>query len=132
MKRMVIYILVSSALMCGATPLDAQSPVPDSSGLQVVDTKLCQTIKDRVVLDEDSTFALNSKVFLWMETNGGANCQITVTWERGTYTHSTNLTIGGNRWRTWASKIVRASGEWRVTITDEHGKVLNEKRFIVK
>jgi hypothetical protein len=110
----------------------AQTSRTATQELQVVEAKLCRAIRNRVVEDEDSSFARDSKVFLWIRTSGGMNGSISVSWKNGSYVHETSLPIGGSPWRTWASKIVRMSGDWEVTISDEKQTVLQEKRFKVR
>ena len=124
-------LLAASALMYTGEAMGQMSNTSAES-LRVVDAKLCRAVRNRVVEEEDSTFALGSNVFLWLQTTGGTKRTITVTWKNGLYTHATMLTIGANRWRTWASKVVRISGEWTVTITGENGEVLHERHFQVK
>src|SRR5437016_538842 len=119
-------ILVASLVVLSGTGT-AQTNDTTSEAVRVVDMKLCRAIRNRAVEDEDSTFALNSNVFLWVQTSGGVNNRISVTWKNGAYSHSTLLTIGRSRWRTWASKVVRMPGEWSVTVTDEKDSVLKEK-----
>ena len=132
MKCIALCFLAGAALFCAAATLNAQTVDSSSNNLQVVDAKLCHAIKNRVIEDQDSTFVRNSKVFLWLQTAGGAHSQISVTWKNGLYTHITTLMIGGSPWRTWASKIVRTGGDWGVTITDEKQNIIQEKRFHVK
>ncbi len=132
MKYISVISIIGAVLFLMVPSLQAQTIKQGSDQLQVADVKLCHAIKDRVVEDEDSTFVLNSKVFLWIRTTGGTHHKITVTWKTGSYTHSTTLMIGGSPWRTWASKIVRAKGDWIVTVIDEKQTTLQEKRFTVR
>ena len=132
MKYIFIYIFLVVTFMClERTNLVAQDEAKISQ-LQIVDAKLGKVVKDRMIMEEDSTFAKNSKVFLWMKITGGASDEITVTWKNGTITHATTLMIGGSPWRTWASKTVWKTGEWVVTVTDASGKVLKEMTFNVE
>ncbi|HEV8539418.1 MAG TPA: DUF2914 domain-containing protein [Bacteroidota bacterium] len=132
MKNQLRIIAAGISLWLMAGVAAAQTDDTTDAGVQVVESRLCRAVKNRVVEDEDSTFMLNSKVFLWLRTTGGAGSQLTVTWRSGTYEHTTTLLLGGSTWRTWASKIVRVAGEWTATVTDERGTVLEEKRFEVK
>jgi hypothetical protein len=103
-----------------------------AEGIQLVEVKLGKDVKDRMIVDEDTTFALNSKVYLWMKVAGGTNEEIIVTWKAGEGKHETKLTIGGSPWRTWAVKNAFKSGDWTVTVTDNAGNVLKEMSFKVE
>lgn len=103
-----------------------------NEGIQLVDAKLGEDVKDRMIVDEDTTFALNSKVYLWIKVSGGTNEEIIVTWKVGEVKHETKLTIGGSPWRTWAVKTAFKLGDWTVTVTDNTGNVLKEMSFKVE
>ena len=127
-----VFLIVSIlclGLLSAATTLKAKQE--STGGLQIVEAKLGKDVKERMLADEDSTFEKNSKVFLWMKISGGSSDQITVTWKNGDYSHNTTLTVGGNPWRTWASKSVTKTGNWTVSVTDASGKVLTEVNFKV-
>jgi hypothetical protein len=130
MKRYSILVLIL-LLAVGANYLFAQQETK-TEGIQLIDAKLGKDVKDRIIADEDTTFALNSKVFLWLKTSGGSNEEITVLWKHGAVAHETKLTIGGSPWRTWAVKTAYKAGDWSVTVTDKEGKVLKEMNFKVK
>jgi hypothetical protein len=130
MKRYSILVLIL-LLAISANYLFAQQETK-TEGIQLIDAKLGKDVKDRMIADEDTTFALNSKVFLWLKTSGGANEEITVLWKHGAVAHETKLTIGGSPWRTWAVKTAYKAGDWSVTVTDKEGKVLKEMSFKVQ
>lgn len=103
-----------------------------AAGIRITDAKLGKDVKDRMIADEDSTFDLNSKVYLWMKTTGGANDSLSVTWKSGDFSHTATLFVGGSPWRTWASKTVSKAGDWTVSVADLSGNVLKEMSFTVK
>ena len=111
--------------------LHAQDDTSKMSGLQITEAKLGSNVEDRVLIGEDSTFNVNTKVFLWMRITGGASDQIMVTWKFGATTHITTLIVGGSPWRTWATKTVSKDGDWTVSVTDTSGRVLKEMMFKV-
>lgn len=41
------------------------------------------------------------------------------------------LTVRGYRWRTWSTKVMQVewTGDWRVDVVSEDGKILKSKRF---
>ncbi len=132
MKTLIASLAVAFLIAAGQTALLRAQEESKPEGIQITDAKLGKNIQDRMIVDEDSTFELNSKVFLWMKTSGGANDSVTVTWKTGDFTHAATLFIGGSPWRTWASKTVTKAGDWTVTVTDAAGSVLKEMSFTVK
>jgi len=112
--------------------LSAQESEVKSKDIQIVDVKLGKDVKDRVLVDEDSTFALNMKVFLWLKVTGKTSEKLTITWKQGEKSYTTTLNIGGSPWRTWANKTLAKAGDWTVTITDASGNVLKEMSFKVQ
>lgn len=130
MKRYSILVLIL-LLAVSANYLIAQQATT-SEGIQLVDVKLGKDVKDRMIVDEDSSFALNSKVYLWMKVSGGTNEEIMVAWKVGEVKHETKLTIGGSPWRTWAVKTAFKTGDWTVTVTDNAGNVLKEMSYKVE
>jgi hypothetical protein len=99
--------------------------------ITLVDSKLGTDVQNRTIAGEDTTFVLNSKVYLWLKITGANSETIKVTWKHDTYSHETELTIGGDPWRTWANKNVTMKGDWTVTVSDSKGNVLVEKKFSV-
>ena len=112
--------------------LSAQESEVKSKDIQIVDVKLGKDVKDKVLVDEDSTFALNMKVFLWLKVTGKTSEKLTITWKQGEKSYTTTLNIGGSPWRTWANKTLAKAGDWTVTITDASGNVLKEMSFKVQ
>jgi len=112
--------------------LSAQESEVKSKDIQIVDVKLGKDVKDRVLVDEDSTFALNMKVFLWLKVTGATTETLTINWKQGEKSYTTTLNIGGSPWRTWANKTLAIAGNWTVTVTDASGNVLKEMTFKVQ
>ena len=122
-------ILLGIVLMA-ATALPGASGAP---GLQVVDAKLGKGVKDRMVVDEGSEFAVNDKVYCWVKLTGGPSDPIKVVWTIGDYTdQDVSLAVAGDPWRTWSYKTVFKAGEWTVKVVDGGGKALKEIKFTVK
>lgn len=119
-------------LVAGLSGVHAQDTQAKGSDIQIVDARLGTGVQDRMIVGEDSSFAPNSKVFLWMKVIGGATRQITVIWKSGEYSRTATLTISGSPWRTWASKNVYTAADWAVTVTDTSGNVLKEMMFKVR
>jgi len=134
MKNLFISIITLAFLVC--TMSQATASAQDSTktkGLQVSEAKLGKDVADKLLSGEDSTFAVNSKVYLWLKIAGGSmGDSITVIWKHEDFNYSTTLGIGGSPWRTWAWKTISVAGEWTVTVKDSEGTVLGELTFKVE
>ena len=128
------FLIVSAAVVAAifSTQVRAQDSTASGGGIQVTEAKLGTNVEQRELTGEDSSFAVNSKVFLWMKTTGGSSDQLTVTWKSGDLSYSTTLLIGGSPWRTWATKTATKAGDWTVTVTDASGNTLKEMSFKVQ
>jgi hypothetical protein len=132
MKQICFSILVVIlGVVFSTNPIQAQTETKAAT-IQIVDAKLGTDVKDRTIVDENTTFPLNSKVFVWLKIAGAVSETITVKWANGDLTHETQLSIGGSPWRTWANKTVAKTGDWTVTVTDGSGNVLKELTFKVQ
>jgi hypothetical protein len=110
-----------------ALPLAAHA-----EGLQVVDAKLGKGVQDHQITEEASSFAVNDKVYLWLKLAGGPADGVKVNWKLGDKVEPYTLKVGGNPWRTFASKTAYKAGEWTVTVTDAKDQVLKEMKFKVQ
>ena len=131
MKNLSILIII---LAFGVSMFVGVSNAQETKaeGVQIVDAKLGKDVKERAIVDESTTFTVNSKVFLWLKVEGGSDQKIKVIWKFGEKTYETELSIGGSPWRTWATKTAYKAGDWSVSITDSEGKVLKELSFKVE
>ena len=127
----LVIVTVFCTILFGSF-LTAQENEVKPKDIQIVDAKLGKDVKDRVLVDKDSTFALNSKVFLWLKVTGATSETLTITWKQGEKSYTTTLNIGGSPWRTWANKTLAIAGDWTVTVTDASGNVLKEMTFKVQ
>ena len=117
--------LVAAALLSLPFALQAE-------GLQVVDAKLGKGVQDHQITEEATTFAVNDKVYLWLKIAGGPADGVKVNWKLGDKVEPYTLKVGGNPWRTYASKTAYKPGEWSVTVTDAKDQVLKEMKFTVQ
>ena len=110
----------------------APAIVSATRAIEISEAKLGKGVKDRMIVDEATTFAVNDRVYLWMKITGGPSDPIRVTWKTEDFSESdTDLTIDGDPWRTWSYKTVFKAGDWTVTVTDNAGAVLKELKFTV-
>lgn len=107
-------------------------PVLALAAGKVTEAKLGKSMVDRRIADETSTFAPGDRAYLWLKVEDGAGELLTVTWQINGQTYPAELHIGGNPWRTWASKTLHIAGEWTVTVTDAAGTKLHETKLTVK
>jgi len=126
MKKLISLVVVA------ACALGLQT-VSSQGGLQIEDAKLGKGVQDRNITEEATTFAVNDKVYLWLRVTGSAGSDaIKVNWKIDDSTDTVTLQVGGDPWRTWASKSAWKAGEWTVTVTDASDQVLKELTFTVQ
>lgn len=127
---MKFALLVAAFAICCVSAGYSQDQ--KAGALQIVDAKLGKDVQDRMIVGEDSTFAKDDKVYLWLKTAGGAGDSITVAWSTGTMTKTSKLAIGGAAWRTWSWKTAAKAGDWTVTVSDAAGTELKKLTFKVQ
>ena len=128
MKKHLSFLL-ALFFPLAATTLFAQEAM--QKALSIAEAKLGKDIKDRQIVNEDSIFAVNDRVYLWMKVTGGSADSLSVTWKTGDQTYSSKLYVGGSPWRTWAYKTAYTAGDWSVAISDAEGNSLKEISFKV-
>jgi len=119
-------------MICAPVSRSQDQQGQNAGGIQMTDARLGKSIQDRMIADEETSFPVGSKAYLWLNVTGGSGDSITVTWKHGEKTYPTQLFIGGSPWRTWASKTVATIGEWSVSVSDQTGAVLKEMTFTVE
>jgi len=133
MKNTMWYVLaIAFVLSCAERSFGVQEQEAMKGQLQVADAKLGKGVMDREIMDEESSFLLNEKVYLWMKVTGGSADSLTVTWKHNEHSYTIKLAVSGNPWRTWAYKTAAHAGEWTVTVADREGNVLKEMSFVVE
>jgi len=131
MKYAVLIIAVLAlgvAMVTGTTFAQEKA----AGVLKVAEAKLGTDVQNKAIVGEDSTFALNGRVYLWLKITGGPADSISVSWKHEEHSYAAKLGIGGSPWRTWAYKTVAFPGEWTVTIEGPDGTVLKQIPFTVK
>lgn len=99
---------------------------------RIAEAKLGKGVADRKIVGETTTFAPGEKAHLWLKVEGATDETLTVTWSINDQSYPATLRIGGDPWRTWATKTLHFAGEWTVIVTDAAGAPLHGARFIVK
>ncbi len=119
-------------LLCLFTGVAMSLQTEQPQGIAITDARLGRDVKDRAIVDEDSTFELNAKAFFWFKAEGAASDSLTVTWTQGDYSHEVKLFIGGSPWRTWSAKMLTRKGDWTVSVAGPDGKILRQVGFKVR
>jgi hypothetical protein len=134
MKKIALLLVVFiGVLFLSSGAIRAQETNKKSeAGIKVVEMKLGTGVQDKQIAGEDSTFALNAKVYVWMKITGGEGDSVAVSWKHADKEYKTTIGIGGNSWRTWAYKTVSAAGDWTVAVSTQSGEVLKDASFTVK
>lgn len=130
--KIYMFLVVAIAVCFLPLVLHAQDKEAKTGGIQIVDAKLGTDVKDKEIVGEDTTFALNTKVWILLKVTGAANDSLTVTWKTGEFAKEITLGVGGSPWRTWSAKTAHKAGEWIVSIADSKGNGLKELKFTVK
>lgn len=99
---------------------------------KITEAKTGKGVVERKITDETSTFAPGDRAYLWMKVEGASGETLTVTWQINGQPYPVDIKIGGDPWRTWASKTLHIAGEWTVTVTDASGAKLHEATLTVK
>jgi len=132
-KIMLLSVVFIGVLFLSSSAIRAQETNKKmEAGIKVVQMKLGTGVQDKQIAGEDSTFALNAKVYAWMKVTGGAGDSIVVSWKHADKEYKATLGLGGNSWHTWAYKTVSAAGDWTVTVSTQSGEVLKAATFTVK
>jgi hypothetical protein len=133
MKKIALLsvVIIGVLLLSCATQAQDANKKPEA-GPQIAELKLGTGVQDKQIVGEDSTFALNGKVYVWMKVTGASGDSLNVTWKQGDHSYNGTIFVGGNSWRTWAYKTVSATGDWTVTVSTQAGDVLKEATFSVK
>ena len=125
-----LILFICTSLLQVSLRAQEKEVAPPSA--QIIEAKLGTNVQDRQLTGEDSTFTLNTKVYLWLKVIGGVSETLTVTWKHGERSYSAAINIGGSPWRTWVYKTAAIAGEWTVSVADSKGTVLREMSFKVQ
>lgn len=115
------------------------SLIPDAPDHpKVIRAQLTHAVKQREPVDEINHVRLeqNSRksIYFFVELHDLTGQQVTVNWYYNDQpVTETKLRIGGKNWRTYANKLLnnKSLGPWRAVLTDEDGKQLSERHFVV-
>ncbi len=90
-------------------------------------------IKDREPVDKITTLTNDKdKIYFFTEIHNMSGHIVKHRWVyNGKTMAEVEFGVGGPRWRVWSTKslLPQWTGEWKVSVVDEAGKVLNESSF---
>ena len=122
--------LASFVLLAAASPAGQQA-----QDAVTVDMAIGKNVADRMPTDTASAFAADvGSLVCWTKVTGAAaGTKITHVWSHGPHSATVDLTVGGSPWRTYSRRTIPAewTGEWKVEVKDQTGKVLATKTFTV-
>jgi len=122
-----------------ATPPAASPPAvttetkPPAQSGEVARAVFTTGIKDREPVDQVTTLSTDKdKIYFFTEIRNMSGHIIKHRWEyNGKTMAEVEFGVGGPRWRVWSTKslLPQWTGEWKVSVVDEAGKVLSESSF---
>lgn len=134
------FILIICALLAGTTgaragpQVSAPAPVAVQPAAEVEDVGevvralFTSAVTEREPVDSILTLGNDeSHVYCFTELRGFTGRRVTHRWEyEGQLMAEVAFDVGGWRWRVWSRKNLRPEwrGQWRVSVLDDHGRVL--------
>ncbi len=110
----------------------AEDKAPKDNG-EVARAVFTTGIKDREPVDQVTTLTTDKdKIYFFTEIRNMSGHIIKHRWEyNGKTMAEVEFGVGGPRWRVWSTKslLPQWTGEWKVSVVDEAGKVLSESTF---
>jgi len=102
--------------------------------LKVEQIAIAIAVEDRQPIGVSDVFADTvGALYCFTEIRGmGESTTVSQVWYYGEKRMAeVKLNVRGYRWRTWSTKVMQAewTGDWRVDVVSEDGKILKSKRF---
>ena len=102
--------------------------------LKVEQIAIAVAVEDRQPVGVSDVFADTvGALYCFTEIRGmGESTTVSQVWYYGEKRMAeVKLNVRGYRWRTWSTKIMQVdwTGDWRVDVVSEDGKILKSKRF---
>lgn len=112
---------------------DVKEPLVGHNSIIVDKASVCLDIKDRLPVQECQRINSNAgKIFCWSIFISGEGKKVRYIWYIGEKVSASNwLNITSNRFRAWCPRTIdpKASGQSRVDIVDEQGRILRSIEF---
>ncbi|MEM1219909.1 MAG: DUF2914 domain-containing protein [Bacteroidota bacterium] len=112
---------------------EAEVPSQPATTIQVLDAKICKEVEDRMPIEVGTVFALEEKVYCWMELETeSVPDSVIVKWiNAGDLQLTQALEIKSETYRTFCNKTLYFPGTWTVSIQDPAGNELRAIDFEV-
>jgi len=127
----------SSSIIDEPIHVDAATSITDHPS--VIRAQLTHEIRHREPIDAINRISLedgkNKSIYFFVELHDLESQNIIAEWHfEERLVTQTKLHIGGNQWRTNASKLLRkrSIGAWKVILLDQTGNMLAERHFVVE
>ncbi len=120
-----------------AAAAEAAAEEPAGSELvEVLELKLAKGVENREPVDEGTTFEQGGQVYTWVKLRVKEDeTNIRMRWyidDRPVYTSEPITVRRSSNWRTWLTKTLNRSGDWKVEILDADDKPVHAMGFAVK
>jgi len=124
----IIFLLTFILLLFSGSEIHAQG------SLKVEQIAIAVAVEDRQPIGVSDVFADTvGTLYCYTEIRGmGQSTTISQVWYYGENRMAeVKLNVRGYRWRTWSTKVMQVewTGDWRVDVVSENGKILKSKRF---
>jgi hypothetical protein len=130
-------IIIATLIMTAALSVTAEPPQPSftAEGLTLSKMAFGTDVLDREIVGQAETFTIGGRVYCWTLLEGGKPGDLVHhVWFHGeSEVQSIELAVESASWRTWSYKTLfpKYTGDWRVEIRSEDGKVLGVQAFTV-
>jgi len=127
-KFNIIYLFIFFLRLFSGSTIHAQGI------LKVEQIAIAIAVEDRQPIGVSDVFADTvGALYCFTEIRGmGESTTVSQVWYYGEKRMAeVKLNVRGYRWRTWSTKVMQAewTGDWRVDVVSEDGKILKSKRF---
>jgi len=124
----IIFFLIFNLLLLSGSAIHAQGI------LKVELIAVAVAVENRQPIGVSDVFADTvGTLFCFTEIRGmGESTTVSQVWYYGENRMAeVKLNVRGYRWRTWSTKVIQVewTGDWRVDVVSEDGKILKSKRF---
>jgi len=124
----IIFLITFILLLFSGSEIHAQGI------LKVEQIAIAVAVEDRQPIGVSDVFADTvGTLYCYTEIRGmGQSTTVSQVWYYGENRMAeVKLSVRGYRWRTWSTKVMQVewTGDWRVDVVSEDGKILKSKRF---
>ena len=123
------------SLQTRTAPESSTPSLARAAGLSIPEFDVGTAVRNNQLVGASNHFAEGTAAWFWTRVEGGQRGdRIHHVWLRqGEEAARVSLRVGGSRWRTHSSKILRpgSAGDWAVEARDNAGRLLARREFVV-